>query len=144
MAVWEVVRGGGLVDGRRVAGGVGGIRPSSPGTYVPVELADDDDRRPEEDDDEDPEEDPIDYPADGGDDGDDEMDIEEDEDVDMDIDEEDEDDEMDDEEAEVEHLALSLPSSCLLLPATVPSAEETERLRLDESRGHTTPTCLTL
>ncbi|GKF58233.1 hypothetical protein Tco_0171770, partial [Tanacetum coccineum] len=80
---------------------------------------------PKEDDDEDPEEDPIDYPADGGDDGDDEMDIEEDEDNDMDIeaDEEDEDDEMD---VEIEeHLAPAYPV-VVALPATAPSAEETE------------------
>ncbi|GJU11783.1 hypothetical protein Tco_1134179 [Tanacetum coccineum] len=64
------------------------------------------------------------------DDGDDEMDIEEDEDADMDIDadEEDEDDEMDveiDEEAEEEHSAPAYPV-VVALPATVPSAEETE------------------
>ncbi|GJX79798.1 putative reverse transcriptase domain-containing protein [Tanacetum coccineum] len=91
---------------------------------------------PEEDDDEDPEEDPIDYPADGGDDGDDEMDIEEDEDDDMDIeaDEEDEDDEMDvevDEEAEEEHPAPAYPV-VVALPATAPSAEETEPFETDD------------
>ncbi|GJV21115.1 hypothetical protein Tco_1370135 [Tanacetum coccineum] len=91
---------------------------------------------PEEDDDEDPEEDPIDYPADGGDDGDDEMDIEEDEDDDMDIDadEEDEDDEMDvevDEEAEEEHPAPTYPV-VVDLPATAPSAEETEPFETNE------------
>ncbi|GJV25699.1 hypothetical protein Tco_1378394 [Tanacetum coccineum] len=78
-----------------------------------------------QDDDEDPEEDPIDYSADGGDDGDDEMDSEEDEDADMDIDEEDEDDEMEDEEAEEEHSAPAYPV-VVALPATAPSAEETE------------------
>ncbi|GJS77743.1 hypothetical protein Tco_0727624 [Tanacetum coccineum] len=111
---------------------------------------------PEEDDDEDPEEDPIDYPADGGDDGDDEMDIEEDEDDDMDIeadeededddmdieaDEEDEDDEMDvevDEEAEEEHPALAYPV-VVALPATVPSAEETEPFETDESAATPPP-----
>ncbi|GKF14074.1 hypothetical protein Tco_0055536, partial [Tanacetum coccineum] len=92
---------------------------------------------PEEDGDEDPEEDPIDYPADRGDDGDDEMDIEEDEDDDIDIEaeEEDEDDEMDveiDEEAEEEHLAPAHPI-VVALPATVPSAEETEPFETDES-----------
>ncbi|GJW64817.1 hypothetical protein Tco_0116701 [Tanacetum coccineum] len=101
--------------------------------YVPES---DPEADPEEDDDEDPEEDPIDYPADGGDDGDDEMDIEEDEDADMDIDadEEDEDDEMDveiDEEAEEEHSAPAYPV-VVALPATVPSAEETEPFETDE------------
>ncbi|GJY33816.1 hypothetical protein Tco_0418285 [Tanacetum coccineum] len=98
---------------------------------------------PEEDDDEDPEEDPIDYPADGGDDGDDEMDIEEDEDDDMDIDadEEDEDDEMDvevDEEAEEEHPAPAYPV-VVALPATAPSAEETEPFETDESAATPPP-----
>ncbi|GJW70610.1 hypothetical protein Tco_0127527 [Tanacetum coccineum] len=98
---------------------------------------------PEEDDDEDPEEDPIDYPADGGDDGDDEMDIEEDEDDDMDIDadEEDEDDEMDvevDEEAEEEHSAPAYPV-VVALPATAPSAEETEPFETDESAATPPP-----
>ncbi|GKG64600.1 hypothetical protein Tco_0661640, partial [Tanacetum coccineum] len=66
--------------------------------------------------------DPIDYPADGGDDRDDEMDIEEEED----------DDEMDDEEVEEEH---STPAYLMVvaLPATVPSAEETEPFETDES-----------
>ncbi|GJU45815.1 hypothetical protein Tco_1203081 [Tanacetum coccineum] len=67
-----------------------------------------------------------------GDDGDDEMDIEEDEDADMDIDEEDEDDEMEDEEAEEEHSAPAYPV-VVALPATVPSAEETEPFETDES-----------
>ncbi|GJZ41378.1 hypothetical protein Tco_0588264, partial [Tanacetum coccineum] len=98
---------------------------------------------PEEDGDEDPEEDPIDYPADGGDDGDDEMDIEEDEDDDMDIEaeEEDEDDEMDveiDEEAEEEHLAPAYPV-VVALPATAPSAEETEPFETDESAATPPP-----
>ncbi|GKA95046.1 hypothetical protein Tco_0817084 [Tanacetum coccineum] len=98
---------------------------------------------PEEDDDEDPKEDPIDYPADGGDDGDDEMDIEEDEDDDMDIDadEEDEDDEMDveiDEEAEEEHSAPAYPV-VVALPATAPSAEETEPFETDESAATPPP-----
>ncbi|GKD83497.1 hypothetical protein Tco_1350336 [Tanacetum coccineum] len=98
---------------------------------------------PEEDDDEDPEEDPIDYPADGGDDGDDEMDIEEDEDDDMDIEanEEDKDDEMDvevDEEAEEEHPAPAYPV-VVALPATAPSAEETEPFETDESAATPPP-----
>ncbi|GJV41598.1 hypothetical protein Tco_1420038 [Tanacetum coccineum] len=93
--------------------------------------------------DEDPDEDPIDYPADGGDDGDDEMDIEEDEDDDMDIEaeEEDEDDEMDveiDEEEEEEHLAPAYPV-VVALPATVPSAEETEPFETDESAATPPP-----
>ncbi|GJT11422.1 hypothetical protein Tco_0858464 [Tanacetum coccineum] len=88
-------------------------------------------------------EDPIDYPADGGDDGDDEMDIEEDEDDDMDIDadEEDEDDEMDvevDEEAEEEHPAPAYPV-VVALPATAPSAEETEPFETDESAATPPP-----
>ncbi|GJS43255.1 hypothetical protein Tco_0568298, partial [Tanacetum coccineum] len=108
--------------------------------YVPES---DPEADPEEDDDEDPEEDPIDYPADGGDDGDDEMDIEEDEDDDMDIeaDEEDEDDEMDveiDEEAEEEHPAPAYPV-VVALPATAPSAEETEPFETDESAATPPP-----
>ncbi|GJY04999.1 putative reverse transcriptase domain-containing protein, partial [Tanacetum coccineum] len=106
-------------------------------------LESDPEADPEEDDDEDPEEDPIDYPADGGDDGDDEMDIEEDEDADMDIDadEEDEDDEMDveiDEEAEEEHSAPAYPV-VVALPATAPSAEETEPFETDESAATPPP-----
>ncbi|GJR99434.1 hypothetical protein Tco_0315943 [Tanacetum coccineum] len=96
---------------------------------------------PEEDDDEDPEEDPIDYPADGGDDGDDEMDIDEDDDMDIDADEEDEDDEMDvevDEEAEEEHSAPAYPV-VVALPATAPSAEETEPFETDESAATPPP-----
>ncbi|GJT23518.1 hypothetical protein Tco_0893455 [Tanacetum coccineum] len=113
--------------------------PPSP-DYV---LEPDPEADPEEDDDEDPEEDPIDYPADGGDNGDDEMDIEEDEDADMDIDadEEDEDDEMDveiDEEAEEEHSAPAY-HVVVALPATVPSAEETEPFETDESVATTSP-----
>ncbi|GJU02320.1 hypothetical protein Tco_1112658 [Tanacetum coccineum] len=80
------------------------------------------------------------YPADGGDDGDDEMDIEEDEDVDMDIDadEEDEDDEMDVEIDEEEHSAPAYPV-VVALPATVPSAEETEPFETDESAATPPP-----
>ncbi|GKC24766.1 hypothetical protein Tco_1026916, partial [Tanacetum coccineum] len=112
--------------------------PLSP-DYVPES---DPEADPEEDDDEDPKEDPIDYPADGGDDGDDEMDIKEDEDDDMDIetDEEDEDDEMDvevDEEVE-EHPALAYPV-VVALPATAPSAEETELFETDESANTPPP-----
>ncbi|GJS36328.1 hypothetical protein Tco_0534710 [Tanacetum coccineum] len=103
--------------------------------YVPES---DPEADPEEDDDEDPEEDPIDYSADGGDDGDDEMDIEEDEDADMDIDEEDEDDEMEDEEAEEEHSAPAYPV-VVALPATAPSAEETEPFETDESAATPPP-----
>ncbi|GJX61759.1 hypothetical protein Tco_0294659 [Tanacetum coccineum] len=95
--------------------------------YVPES---DPDADPEEDDDEDPEEDPIDYPADGGDDGDDEMDIEEDEDDEMDV-------EID-EEAEEEHLAPAYPV-VVALPATVPSAEETEPFETDESAATPPP-----
>ncbi|GJZ84648.1 hypothetical protein Tco_0649987 [Tanacetum coccineum] len=107
------------------------------------EIVAEDQPDPEEDDDEDPEEDPIDYPADGGDNGDDEMDIEEDEDDDMDIDadEEDEDDEMDvevDEEAEEEHPAPAYPV-VVALPATAPSAEETEPFETDESAATPPP-----
>ncbi|GJW00405.1 hypothetical protein Tco_1555656 [Tanacetum coccineum] len=110
---------------------------------MPHLLHTDPEADPEEDDDEDPEEDPIDYPADGGDDGDDEMDIEEDEDDDMDIDadEEDEDDEMDvevDEEAEEEHPAPAYPV-VVALPATAPSAEETEPFETDESAATPPP-----
>ncbi|GJR98972.1 hypothetical protein Tco_0271146 [Tanacetum coccineum] len=72
--------------------------------------------------------------GDGGMDRDDEMDIEEDEDDDMDIeaDEEDEDDEMDAEIDEEEHLAPAYPV-VVALPATAPSAEETEPFETDES-----------
>ncbi|GJU29106.1 hypothetical protein Tco_1172695 [Tanacetum coccineum] len=79
-------------------------------------------------------------PADGGDDGDDEMDIEEDEDDDMDIeaDEEDEDDEMDVEIDEEEHLAPAYPV-VVALPATAPSAEETEPFETDESAATPPP-----
>ncbi|GJX29079.1 hypothetical protein Tco_0237158 [Tanacetum coccineum] len=108
--------------------------------YVPKS---DPEADPEEDDDEDPEEDPIDYPTDGGDAGDDEMDIEEDEDDDMDIedDKEAEDDERDvevDEEAEEEHPALAYPV-VVALPATAPSAEETEPFETDESAATPPP-----
>ncbi|GJT66872.1 putative reverse transcriptase domain-containing protein [Tanacetum coccineum] len=89
---------------------------SSPMAHSPDDVPESDpEADPEEDGDEDPEEDPIDYPADGGDDGDDEMDIEEDEDADMDIDEEE------------EHSAPAYPV-VVALPATAPSAEETELL----------------
>ncbi|GJW81100.1 hypothetical protein Tco_0145075 [Tanacetum coccineum] len=109
--------------------------PPSP-DYV---LETDPEADPEEDDDEDP----IDYHTDGGDDGDDEMDIEEDEDDDMDIetDEEDEDDEMDvevDEEAEEEHPTPAYPV-VVALPATAPSAEETEPFETDESAATPPP-----
>ncbi|GJW36127.1 hypothetical protein Tco_0059047 [Tanacetum coccineum] len=121
-----------------------GAEDASPAAQSPDYVPDTDpEADPEEDDDEDPEEDPIDYPADGGDDGDDEMDIEEDEDDDMDIDadEEDEDDEMDvevDEEAEEEHPAPAYPV-VVALPATVPSAEETEPFETDESAATPPP-----
>ncbi|GJV34516.1 hypothetical protein Tco_1394916 [Tanacetum coccineum] len=117
--------------------------PPSP-DYVPGPEHDDERfSDPEADPEEDGDEDPIDYPADGGDDGDDEMDIEEDEDDDMDIeaDEEDEDDEMDieiDEETEEEHLAPAYPV-VVALPATAPSAEETEPFETDESAATPPP-----
>ncbi|GJU62925.1 hypothetical protein Tco_1244760 [Tanacetum coccineum] len=112
---------------------------ASPMAHSPDDVPESDpEADPEEDDDEDPEEDPIDYSADGGDDGDDEMDIEEDEDADMDIDEEDEDDEMDDEEAEEEHSAPAYPV-VVALPATAPSAEETEPFETDESAATPPP-----
>ncbi|GKF08860.1 hypothetical protein Tco_0043084 [Tanacetum coccineum] len=71
------------------------------------------------------------------------MDIEEDEDTDMDIDadEEDEDDEMDveiEEEAEKEHSAPAYPV-VVALPATAPSAEETESFETDESAATPPP-----
>ncbi|GJZ24523.1 hypothetical protein Tco_0561982 [Tanacetum coccineum] len=66
------------------------------------------------------------------------MDIEEDEDADMDIDEEDEDDEMEDEEAEEEHSAPAYPV-VVALPATAPSAEETEPFETDESAATPPP-----
>ncbi|GKB88320.1 hypothetical protein Tco_0960592 [Tanacetum coccineum] len=108
--------------------------------YVPETYPEAD---PKEDDDEDPEEDPIDYPANEGDDGDDEMDIEEDEDDDMDIEanEEDKYDEIDvevDEEAEEGHPAHAYPV-VVALPATAPSAEETELFETDESAATPPP-----
>ncbi|GKD71198.1 hypothetical protein Tco_1325288, partial [Tanacetum coccineum] len=115
-----------------------GAEDASPTVQSPDYVPETDpDADPEEDDDEDPKEDPIDYHADGGDNEDDEMDIEEDEDDDMDIeaDEEDEDDEMDvevDEEVEEEHPAPAYPV-VVALPATAPSAEETEPFETDES-----------
>ncbi|GKA41019.1 hypothetical protein Tco_0733612 [Tanacetum coccineum] len=124
-------------DNEIVAEDQPGAEDASPTAQSPDYVPESDpEADPEEDDDEDPEEDPIDYPADGGDDGDDEMDIEEDEDDDMDIeaDEEDEDDEMDvevDEEAEEEHPAPAYPV-VVALPATAPSAEETEPFETDE------------
>ncbi|GJU97696.1 hypothetical protein Tco_1326967 [Tanacetum coccineum] len=69
------------------------------------------------------------------DDRDDEMDIDEDDDMDIDADEEDEDDEMDvevDEEAEEDHPAPAYPV-VVALPATTPSAEETEPLRRESA-----------
>ncbi|GJS10500.1 putative reverse transcriptase domain-containing protein [Tanacetum coccineum] len=56
----------------------------------------------------------------------------------MDIDEEDEDDEMDDEEAEEEHSAPAYPV-VVALPATAPSAEETEPFETDESAATPPP-----
>ncbi|GJS64765.1 putative reverse transcriptase domain-containing protein [Tanacetum coccineum] len=68
------------------------------------------------------------------------VDIEEDEDDDMDIeaDEEDEDDEMDVEIDEEEHLAPAYPV-VVALPATAPSAEETEPFETDESAATPPP-----
>ncbi|GKB20507.1 hypothetical protein Tco_0854430 [Tanacetum coccineum] len=68
------------------------------------------------------------------------MDLEEDEDDDMDIeaDEEDEDDEMDVEIDEEEHLAPAYPV-VVALPATAPSAEETEPFETDESAATPPP-----
>ncbi|GJY63876.1 hypothetical protein Tco_0465336 [Tanacetum coccineum] len=115
-----------------------GAEDASPTAQSPNYVPESDpEADPEEDDDKDPKKDPIDYPAGGGDNEDDEMDIEEDEDDDMDIeaDEEDEDDEMDvevDEEAEEEHPAPAYPI-VVALPATAPSAEETEPFETDES-----------
>ncbi|GJT10576.1 hypothetical protein Tco_0857618 [Tanacetum coccineum] len=117
---------------------------ASPTTQSPdYVLETDPEADPEEDDDEDPEEDPIDYPDDARDDRDDEMDIEEEKDDDMDIDadEEDEDDEMDvevDEEAEEEHSTPAYPV-VVALPATAPSAEETEPFETDESAATPPP-----
>ncbi|GKE48493.1 hypothetical protein Tco_1479751 [Tanacetum coccineum] len=88
----------------------------------------------EEDDDEDPEEDPVDYPANGGDNGDDEEgSSEDDEDDDIDM-------EADEDEEEEEH---SAPANFVViaLPATdhVPSAEETEPFKTDESAATPPP-----
>nr|GEU62106.1 hypothetical protein [Tanacetum cinerariifolium] len=82
----------------------------------------------EDDDDEDPEEDPVDYPADGGDDGpehaDDEIVAEE----------------ADEEEGEEEHPA---PADSVVVAPTaadqVPSAEETEPFKTDESAATPPP-----
>ncbi|GJY00773.1 hypothetical protein Tco_0358925 [Tanacetum coccineum] len=65
----------------------------------------------------------------------------EDDDMDIEADEEDEDDEMDveiDEEAEEEHLAPAYPV-VVALPATAPSAEETEPFETDESAATPPP-----
>ncbi|GKC91640.1 hypothetical protein Tco_1152289, partial [Tanacetum coccineum] len=70
------------------------------------------------------------YPADGGDDGDDEMDIKEDEDDKMDAEV--------DEEAEEEHPAPAYPV-VVALPATAPSAEETEPFETDKSAATPPP-----
>ncbi|GJR09002.1 putative reverse transcriptase domain-containing protein [Tanacetum coccineum] len=135
----DYVPGPELADDEIVAGDQPYAEDASPMAHSPDDVPESDpEADPEEDDDEDPEEDPIDYPADGGDDGDDEMDIEEDEDADMDIDEEDEDDEMDDEEAEEEHSAPAYPV-VVALPATAPSAEETEPFETDESAATPPP-----
>ncbi|GJT85135.1 hypothetical protein Tco_1066852 [Tanacetum coccineum] len=91
---------------------------------------------PESDHEADPEEeDPIEYHADGGDDGDDEMDIEEDEDNVMDIEasKEEQDDDMDIEAKEEEEHPAPADSVVVALPATDPSAEETEPFETDES-----------
>ncbi|GJT80921.1 hypothetical protein Tco_1055263 [Tanacetum coccineum] len=140
----DYVPGPEYADDEIVAEDQPGAEDAPPTAQSPDYVPDTDpEADPEEDDDEDPEEDPIDYPADGGDDGDDEMDIEEDEDDDMDIDadEEDEDDEMDvevDEEAEEEHSAPAYPV-VVALPATAPSAEETEPFETDESAATPPP-----
>ncbi|GJY94704.1 hypothetical protein Tco_0511065 [Tanacetum coccineum] len=140
----DYVPGPEYADDEIVAEDQPGAEDAPPTAQSPDYVPDTDpEADPEEDDDEDPEEDPIDYPADGGDDGDDEMDIEEDEDDDMDIDadEEDEDDEMDvevDEEAEEEHPAPAYPV-VVALPATAPSAEETEPFETDESAATPPP-----
>ncbi|GJZ21154.1 hypothetical protein Tco_0558193 [Tanacetum coccineum] len=74
------------------------------------------------------------------------MDIDEDDDMDIDADEEDEDDEMDvevDEEAEEEHPAPAYPV-VVALPATAPSAEETEPFETDEWSDLRCQDCLLL
>ncbi|GKA87241.1 hypothetical protein Tco_0808952, partial [Tanacetum coccineum] len=137
----DYVPGPELADDEIVAGDQPYAEDASPMAHSPDDVPESDpEADPEEDDDEDPEEDPIDYSADGGDDGDDEMDIEEDEDDDMDIetDEEDEDDEMDIEMDEEEHLAPAYPV-VVALPATAPSAEETEPFETDESAATPPP-----
>ncbi|GKA01848.1 hypothetical protein Tco_0674513 [Tanacetum coccineum] len=134
----DYVPGPEYADDEIVAEDQPGAEDAPPTAQSPDYVPDTD---PEEDDDEDPEEDPIDYPADGGDDGDDEMDIDEDDDMDIDADEEDEDDEMDvevDEEAEEEHPAPAYPV-VVALPATAPSAEETEPFETDESAATPPP-----
>ncbi|GJR28583.1 hypothetical protein Tco_1104815 [Tanacetum coccineum] len=132
----DYVPGPELADDEIVAGDQPYAEDASPMAHSPDDVPESDpEADPEEDDDEDPEEDP-----DGGDDGDDEMDIEEDEDDDMDIeaDEEDEDDEMDVEIDEEEHLAPAYPV-VVALPATAPSAEETEPFETDESAATPPP-----
>ncbi|GJR23481.1 putative reverse transcriptase domain-containing protein, partial [Tanacetum coccineum] len=138
----DYVPGPEYADDEIVAEDQPGAEDAPPTAQSPDYVPDTDpEADPEEDDDEDPEEDPIDYPADGGDDGDDEMDIDEDDDMDIDADEEDEDDEMDvevDEEAEEEHSAPAYPV-VVALPATIPSAEETEPFETDESAATPPP-----
>ncbi|GKA01454.1 putative reverse transcriptase domain-containing protein [Tanacetum coccineum] len=79
---------------------------------------------PEEDLEEDHEEDLADYPADRGDDADEESSDDDDDDDDVEEDEE--------EEEEVEHLALA-DSSVVPVDDLVPSAEDTEAFKTDES-----------
>ncbi|GJS13486.1 hypothetical protein Tco_0407958 [Tanacetum coccineum] len=111
----DYVPGPELADDEIVAGDQPYAEDASPMAHSPDDVPESDpEADPEEDDDEDPEEDPIDYSADGGDDGDDEMDIEE------------------------EHLAPAYPV-VVALPATAPSAEETEPFETDESAATPPP-----
>ncbi|GKD77179.1 hypothetical protein Tco_1339800 [Tanacetum coccineum] len=134
----DYVLGPELADDEIVAGDQPYAEDASPVAHSPDDVPESDpEADSEEDDDEDPEEDPIDYPADRGDDRDDEMDIHEDDDMDIDADEEDEDDEMD-VEVDEEHSAPAYPVD-VALPATAPSAEETEPFETDESAATPPP-----
>ncbi|GKF94272.1 hypothetical protein Tco_0283972, partial [Tanacetum coccineum] len=103
---------------------------SSHTALLPGFVADSD---PDEDPEEDLEEGHADYPADGGD-GDDEPSNDDDDDDDDDIDDEDEEpfEDEDDGKEEEEHLALA-DSSTTPIVDHVPSAGDTEALKIDES-----------
>ncbi|GKF99030.1 hypothetical protein Tco_0297813, partial [Tanacetum coccineum] len=102
---------------------------ASPTALSPGYVADSD---PDEDPEEDPEEDHTYYPADGGDGDDEPSDDDDDDDDTDDEDEEPFEDDDDDDEEEEEHLA---PTDSSIVPVVdpVPSTEDTEVFKTDES-----------